>query len=176
MFYYSAFPASAIFVAENALLGLIEKIKSKKNASKAKLNVFFCKWQLSVKNFKRHFKFTLDICDVPRPRSSEPFDITIDLPIISLTLTKLSSNRNSARPFSSAITLPRSPTCLSSSESTGLPCLVLRGLKWPPTVSQPPLRSPHSWIAKACSPGLRPSIVPSMMQVFLFAWVKRTTP
>ena len=44
VFIYSAFPASANFVAENALLGLIEKIKSKKkNASKAKLNVFFCK-------------------------------------------------------------------------------------------------------------------------------------
>ena len=39
----------------------------------------------------------------PFPRSSDPSATTIDLPIMSVTLTSLSANLNSARPLSSAI-------------------------------------------------------------------------
>ena len=43
-------------------------------------------------------------------------------------------------------------------------------------VEQPPLMSPHSWIAKPCSPGFKPSRVPSIMHVSESDCVNRTTP
>lgn len=44
-----------------------------------------------------------------------------------------------ATPSSPAVTLPRSPTCLSA--SSGAPCSLLKGLKWAPALVQPTGRS-----------------------------------
>lgn len=64
----------------------------------------------------------------------------------------------SALPFSSAVTLPRSPTCLSS--SFGPPCFFDRGLKWAPAVVQPCVLSPNSWTWNPWSPLVNPSMNP----------------
>ena len=54
------------------------------------------------------------------PKSFGPSAMTTDLPMMSLTSTKWSTNLKEARPSASALTLPRSPTRLSA--SSGVLC------------------------------------------------------
>ena len=100
----------------------------------------------------------------PRPRSSTPSWMTMALlsTLVSpLSFTRWSSILTTAFLSSSAATLPRSPTCLST--TPGAPWLLPKGLKWPPAPAQLSDRSPASWMWKPCSPGLRPVTSPDIL-------------
>ena len=68
---------------------------------------------MEEKSLKKKEK-TFDMGRFPFPRSSDPSATTIDRPIMSVTLTSLSANLNSARPLSSAITGKESTSCPDS--------------------------------------------------------------
>ena len=53
----------------------------------------------------------LESSEVPLPRSSTPSLTTSDRPMMSPTLSTLSTRRKEARPEASATTLPKSPAC-----------------------------------------------------------------
>lgn len=87
----------------------------------------------------------------PWPRSSGYIWTTQLLPRIVYGPTNeilLSLKLNSAIPFSSAYMFPRSPICLL--QLSGPPWCYSNGLKWEANDVQPSLKSPSSWIWKAC--------------------------
>ena len=77
-----------------------------------------------------------------------------------MSLTNLSSIWNFALPSTSAVMLPKLPTCRSS--SPGSPWFLPKGLKWPPMDAKPWLRSPKICTEIPCAPGVRPVICPSI--------------
>uniref|UniRef100_A0A0E9XAF8 Uncharacterized protein n=1 Tax=Anguilla anguilla TaxID=7936 RepID=A0A0E9XAF8_ANGAN len=97
----------------------------------------------------------------PLPRSSAFSWITMVRPMIDwgpVSVSILSLMSILATPSSPAVTLPKSPTCLTS--SLGPPWVLLCGLKWGPALMQPFVLSPYTWTWKPCSPGVRPVICP----------------
>ena len=99
----------------------------------------------------------------PLPKSSSPPKTTIDRPMIEwgpMSFTCLSSMCTLQEPSSATSKLPRSPAIRSS--SFGPPWFLAKGLKMPPALVRPWLKSPKMWTWMPWSPGARPLIEPSM--------------